>query len=512
MGLDLVEVGGLGKTLGGGLLGTSQPGRVLLDSGPVFGPELDIVGVLVALNLGVSSQLGDVVSDSVQLILEGLGMGINSRSLRKKSKLSSSTPLEDLKLGSNVLLQIHGPGHTILREHSTGGLLDVLQLGGGSVLPSVNSLQGVVKVDEGGAEVLNNGNSVLEAGDNLELGVNSLDLLVKNLLLVLRKGDGHAGEVVVDGLEESADGVVALVVQLLPLLHVSKGCLKVVHLLHLLDLLLGNLELRGNGLIVLSVANPGLLGVLEQLQPVLSLLLGVIPAFLDPLDIALKELGLVGVFQDLLTLLNQVIHNIPLGVELDKGLLLPLDELINILHAGGSNVTGGGEHDAVKELNMGLQLVTVGVALPVQVHHDGGLLNAGDELLVLLDEDIQLLVLRLLLGLGPLGHQDLEDLVQPLLHFGTFEILAKGLEVIPLPLELSRGVDLVSHDASDGLLNILHPLGHLAVAHLVDLLDELVVFLPERHLKAGLNSTFSCRSESSNKSLVVLDRPQDSFP
>merc|ERR1719323_1611359 len=309
-------------------------------------------------------------------------MGINSRSLRKKSKLSSSTSLEDLKLGGNVLLQIHGPGHTILREHSTRRLLDVLQFSGGSVLPAVNSLQGVVKVDKGGAEVLNNGNSVLEAGDNLELGVNSLDLLVKNLLLVLGKGDGHAGEVVIDGLEESADGVVALVVQLLPLLQVGEGILKVVPLLHLLDLLLGNFELRGNSLVVLSVANPGLLGVLEQLQSVLSLLLGVIPAFLDPLDIALKELGLVGVFQDLLTLLNQVIHNIPLGIQLDKGLLLPLDELIDILNTGGSNVTGGREHDAVKELNMGLQLVTVGVALPVQVNHDGGLLNAGDELLV----------------------------------------------------------------------------------------------------------------------------------
>merc|ERR1712012_702954 len=125
----------------------------------------------------------------------------------------------------------------------TRGLLDVLQLSSGSVLPAVNSLQGVVKVDKGGAEVLNNGNSVLEAGDDLELGVNSLDLLVKNLLLVLGKGDGHAGEVVIDGLEESADGVVALVVQLLPLLQVGEGILKVVPLLHLLDLLLGNLEL-----------------------------------------------------------------------------------------------------------------------------------------------------------------------------------------------------------------------------------------------------------------------------
>ena len=61
------------------------------------------------------------------------------------------------------------------------------------------------------------------------------------------------------------------------------------------------------------------------------------------------------------------------------------------------------------------------------------------------------------------------------------------MEVVSLPLELSRGVDLVSHDARDSLLHILHPLGHLGVAHLIDLLDELVVFLSESHLEAGLN-------------------------
>ena len=75
--LDLIEIGWLGKTLGGSLLSSSQPGRVLLDSGPVLGPELDIVGVLVALNLGVSSQLGDVVGDPVELILEGLSVLVN---------------------------------------------------------------------------------------------------------------------------------------------------------------------------------------------------------------------------------------------------------------------------------------------------------------------------------------------------------------------------------------------------------------------------------------------------
>ena len=56
------------------------------------------------------------------------------------------------------------------------------------------------------------------------------------------------------------------------------------------------------------------------------------------------------------------------------------------------------------------------------------------------------------------------------------------MEVVTFPLELCRGVDLVGHDSGDCLLDILHPLGHLGVAHLVDLLNKLVIFLPERHL------------------------------
>merc|ERR1719151_277672 len=172
--LDLVEVRWLGKTLSCGLLSPSQPGRVFLDSGPVLSPELDIVGVLVALNLGVSSQLGDVLSDPVQLILEGLGVFVNTVSLGKKSSLSCSTALQDFELCSNVLLQIHGPGHTVLGEHGSRGFLNVLQLSSGSVLPSVNCLEGVVKVNEGSAEILNNGNGVLKASDNLQLGSGSV--------------------------------------------------------------------------------------------------------------------------------------------------------------------------------------------------------------------------------------------------------------------------------------------------------------------------------------------------
>merc|ERR1719234_1594965 len=199
---------------------------------------------------------------------------------------------------------------------------------------------------------------------------------------------------------------------------------------------------------------------------------------------SLEELWFVWILKDNLTLGNEINNNVLLGIQLDKGLLLPLNELIDIFHAGGSNVTGGGEHDAVKELNMGLQLVTVGVALPVQVNHHLGLHHHGDQLLMLLDGNVEEVVLLFLLGLGPLGHQDLENLVQPFLNLGTLQIFAKRMEVVPLPLELGGGVHLVRHDARDGLFYVLHPLGHLGVAHVVDILDEGVVLLPERHLLA----------------------------
>ena len=58
------------------------------------------------------------------------------------------------------------------------------------------------------------------------------------------------------------------------------------------------------------------------------------------------------------------------------------------------------------------------------------------------------------------------------------------MEVVAFPLELCRCVHLVGHDSGDSLLDILHPLGHLGVAHVIDILDEGVVLLPERHLLA----------------------------
>ena len=58
------------------------------------------------------------------------------------------------------------------------------------------------------------------------------------------------------------------------------------------------------------------------------------------------------------------------------------------------------------------------------------------------------------------------------------------MKVVSLPLEFGRGVDLIGHDPGDGFLNIFHPLGHFGVPHVVHLLDELVILLPERHFES----------------------------
>ena len=57
------------------------------------------------------------------------------------------------------------------------------------------------------------------------------------------------------------------------------------------------------------------------------------------------------------------------------------------------------------------------------------------------------------------------------------------MEVVTLTLELSRSVDFVCHDSGDGLLDILHPFNHLGLTHDVDILDERIVLLPERHFE-----------------------------
>merc|ERR1719468_968712 len=295
---------------------------------------------------------------------------------------------------------------------------------------------GVIEGGEVVDKVDNDLDGVLESSQNLELLLNSLDLLLEDLLLVLGDGDGHSVVMAVYRVEKAIDGIISFFEDILSLGEVSVGGIKVEDLLDLLDLLLSNVKLIGNGLTVLSIANEGLLGLGKELQSVLGLLLGVFPSVLDPLDISLEELGLVRVLEDDLTLGDEVCDNVPLGVQLGEGLLLSLNELINILKTRGSDVSGGGEHDSVKELNMGLELITIGVALPVEVHHDSGLLDIGNQLLVLLDQSVKPAELCSLLLLGALSHKDLKDLLEPFSDLSPLQILAEGVEGVSFPLEL----------------------------------------------------------------------------
>merc|ERR1711992_260381 len=144
--LHFVEGRRLGETLSSRFLCSSQPGRELLDTSPVLSPVLDVVGVFVALDLGVGLELHNVVGDPLQLVFEGLSVGRNLVTLGQEVQLPGGVGLEDLQLGSNVLLEVHGPGNSVLGQHSTGGFLDVLQLSSGGVLPGVEGLQRVVKV------------------------------------------------------------------------------------------------------------------------------------------------------------------------------------------------------------------------------------------------------------------------------------------------------------------------------------------------------------------------------
>merc|ERR1711931_610531 len=285
-----------------------------------------------------------ILGDSVQLVLEVLCVLGHLVTLGKELLLGGGILNQDLNLGGNVLLQVRGSGHSVLRDHVAALVLDLLQLRGGLILPAVDHLEGLVKGGELVAEVAKVVNLLLEPAGHLKLVLDSLDLLINDLLLILGNSDAHALEVVVDGAEERVNAVIAGLENGLPLLQIINGRLEVETLLHLLDLILSLLKLGGNGLVVLGIANPGVLGLSQQLQPVLSLLLGVIPDNFNSLDVTLQELGLVRVVKDLLTLLNKVSDNAPLGLQLDQGLLLPLNQLINVLHAGGGNLSGGGHH------------------------------------------------------------------------------------------------------------------------------------------------------------------------
>ncbi len=81
---------------------------------------------------------------------------------------------------------------------------------------------------------------------------------------------------------------------------------------------------------------------------------------------------LLWIFQKLLAFVDQIFDDCSLGLKLVERLLLSFNQLFDILNATWGNVSSRTEHDAVQELNVGLELIAVSVAFPVEVDLDLG--------------------------------------------------------------------------------------------------------------------------------------------
>merc|ERR1712051_111289 len=152
---------------------------------------------------------------------------------------------------------------------------------------------------------------------------------------------------------------------------------------------------------------------------------------------AVQELGLVWVLKKYFALGNEFFDNASFGLQLSERLLLPLNQLFNILNTTWSNVTSRAKHDSIQELNMGFQLVTISITFPVEIDFDLGLENSGNEVLMLADHGLQFIHIVGPLVFTSLSHQDFQDILQPFLNFGTLQIFAEGMEVVSFAFEFS---------------------------------------------------------------------------
>merc|ERR1719336_2164728 len=82
----------------------------------------------------------------------------------------------------------------------------------------------------------------------------------------------------VDVTEEPVNVVLGFVEDVLPLSKILLGSVQIEVLLNFLDLFFSPFKASSNSFVVFSVSNPSVLGLSEQLKPILCLALCVIPA------------------------------------------------------------------------------------------------------------------------------------------------------------------------------------------------------------------------------------------
>ena len=117
-------------------------------------------------------------------------------------------------------------------------------------------------------------------------------------------------------------------------------------------------------------------------EPVLRDLVRLLPEPLHLVDVAVEELGRLGVGQDLLALGDLLEHGLLLLVDLVEELLLLVDEVLGVGRAVRVDVPGGLGPGLLHPVHVGRQLVGELVGLPQAVHGVLGLVHLGHDLVV----------------------------------------------------------------------------------------------------------------------------------
>merc|ERR1711899_387994 len=249
--------------------------------------------------------------------------------------------------------------------------------------PCINILECDIKVLEAGDKLIDFVNLLLESAENLKFVCDSFNFLLNKVFFVFGQGHGHNIVIVLGTAIHTIDNTLGVSKDLLSLFQVLAGSSKIEAFLNLFDFFFSFVEFNGNVFKTSTIAFPGSLSVVQKGQSGRGLLLGLIPTLFNAANMAVQELGFVGVLKKLSTLGDEISDDTTLGLQLSERLLLSLNQLFNVFNTARSNVTCGAEHDSVQKFNVWFQLITIGVTFPVEINFNLSFEDGWDKLFVL---------------------------------------------------------------------------------------------------------------------------------
>merc|ERR1711881_229198 len=97
-----------------------------------------------------------IFGDASELVLEKLSIRGKVGTLRQEVQFRSSVGHKDLRLCCDFFLKVHGPGHSVFREHGSCCSSDILQLLSCSLFPIIQCHETVIEVIKTINKLINN--------------------------------------------------------------------------------------------------------------------------------------------------------------------------------------------------------------------------------------------------------------------------------------------------------------------------------------------------------------------